>query len=411
MNPSVASPFTREMAQEMDLADPLAGLRDAFAIDDGSALYMDGNSFGRPPACTAALVSQALDTWRKDLIIAWRRWIHLPREIGDAIARSVVQANPGEVIVGDATSVNLYKAAAAALGAQSGRRTLVTSDDNFPTDMYVLQSLAAQRSLELKVLHADPVQGLDPAVLKAGIDSDTALVCLSHVAYRSGALLDMAQVTRVVHEAGALILWDVSHSAGAVEVPLESSGADLAVGCTYKYLNGGPGAPSFVYVRQSQQARLRQPIWGWFGHRDQFAMSDSFDPAEGIESFLVGIPAILSTLAIEPGVALIAEAGINRLQAKGRRLTEMLVALADEWLAPHGFTVASPRDARRRGSHITLRHPGAKDIVRALIADRVVPDFRPPDMLRLAPAPMYTRHVDAWDAMDRVRQCAARLNL
>jgi kynureninase len=406
-NVSTVSSITREMAHRMDLADPLARYRDEFAIEEGAPLYMDGNSFGRPPARSAALVAQALDTWRRELIIAWRKWIHLPRELGDAIAQSVVQARPGEIVVGDSTSVNLYKAAAAALAAQPGRRTIVTSDDNFPTDLYVLQSLAAQFSLELKVLPADPVEGLDPAVLQAGLGADSALVCLSHIAYRSGALLDMVQLTRTVHEAGALMLWDVSHSAGSVEVPLESSGADLAVGCTYKYLNGGPGAPSFVYVRQSQQARLRQPIWGWFGHREQFAMSETFEPAEGIESFLVGIPAILSTLAIEPGVALIAEAGVGRLQTKGRRMTDMLVALGDEWLAPLGFALASPRDARHRGSHITLRHPKARDLVRALIEHRVIPDFRPPDLIRLAPAPMYTRYVDVWDAMDRLRQLAA----
>jgi kynureninase len=407
MNLQIAAAVTRDAAHEMDLADPLARFRDEFAMRPGAELYMDGNSLGRPPARSAALVAEALDTWRDDLIVAWRKWIRLPGEIGDAIAESVVQAKPGEIVVGDSTSVNLYKAAAAALAARAGRRTIVTSDDNFPTDMYVLQSLAAQWSLELKVLPADPVEGLDVARLKAGIDADTALVCLSHVAYRSGALLDMAQVTRVVHDAGALILWDVSHSAGAVEVPLEASGADLAVGCTYKYLNGGPGAPSFVYVRRSQQARLRQPIWGWFGHREQFAMAPTFDPADGIEAFLVGIPAILSTVAIGPGVALIAAAGVDRLQAKGRRMTDLIVALADAWLAPHGFAVASPRDASRRGSHVTLRHPDARETVRALIAKNVVPDFRPPDMIRLGPAPIYTRYVDAWDAMDRLRQLAA----
>ncbi len=226
---------------------------------------------------------------------------------------------PGEFIVGDSTSVNLYKAAAAAVGAMPMRRTVVTSDDNFPTDMYVLRSLAAQHSLQLEVLHADPVEGVDLEVLRGALDSDVALLALSHVAYRSGALLDMTRVTQMAHDCGALALWDVSHSAGSVRVPLGDSGADLAVGCTYKYLNGGPGAPSFVYVRAAQQRRLRQPLWGWFGHRDQFAMSDTFEPAEGIESFLVGIPAILSTIAIEPGVRCIADAGVARLQAKGQR--------------------------------------------------------------------------------------------
>jgi kynureninase len=245
---------------------------------------------------------------------------------------------------------------------------------------------------------------VDTSVLKAALDSDGALVCLSHVAYRSGALLDMTEVTRVAHAAGALILWDVSHSAGAVAVPLESSGADLAVGCTYKYLNGGPGAPSFVYVRRRQQTRLRQPIWGWFGHREQFAMSPNFEPADGIEAFLVGIPAILSTVAIEPGLAAIAAAGIGRLRAKGQRMTELLIRLSEQWLTPCGFSLASPRDANRRGSHIALRHANAKELVRGLIAQGVTPDFRPPDMIRFGPAPLYTRFVDIWDAMDRLRQ-------
>ncbi|MEO6747543.1 MAG: kynureninase [Caldimonas sp.] len=393
----------------MDAEDPLATFRDRFLPMRDGALYMDGNSLGRQPKETGEVVTQVLAHWRDGMIIAWREWIHLPRRVGDAIAQFVVEANAGEVIVGDSTSVNLYKAAAAAVSAQAGRRTLLTSDDNFPTDMYALQSLAAQHSLQLKVLHADPVEGLDIDVLRDALDADVALLALSHVAYRSGALLDMTRVTQLAHDCGALVLWDVSHSAGSVRVPLESSGADLAVGCTYKYLNGGPGAPSFVYVRASQQQRLRQPLWGWFGHRDQFAMSDAFEPAEGIEAFLVGIPAILSTAAVEPGVRCIAEAGVERLQAKGQQLTSLIVGLTDAWLAPHGFSVASPRDAVRRGSHVTLKHPRAKDFVRALIQQNVTPDFRPPDMIRFGPAPLYTGFVDVWDAMRRLRDLAATI--
>jgi kynureninase len=409
MNATAPMPLTRAHAQRLDAEDPLAAFRERFVDLKDGALYMDGNSLGRQPRETRERVAAVLDAWRDELIIAWREWIKVPRRIGDLIGASVLEARPGEVVVGDSTSVDLYKAVAAAIGAQPGRRTLVTSDDNFPTDLYVLQSLAAQHGLALKVLRADPVEGLDLDVLRAALDDDVALLALSHVAYRSGALLDMAQVTRLAHDRGALVLWDVSHSAGSVQVPLESSGADLAVGCTYKYLNGGPGAPAFVYVRTAHQQRLRQPLWGWFGHRRQFEMADSFEPAEGIDAFLVGIPSILSTVAIEPGVRGIAEAGIERLQAKGRQLTELIVALADAWLAPHGFHVASPRAAARRGSHVTLRHPGAKDFVRALIAQGVTPDFRPPDMIRLGPAPLYTRFVDVWDAMDRLRGlCEAR---
>jgi kynureninase len=397
--------ITRDMALAMDRSDPLAGFRARFAAPDNPRLlYMDGNSLGRPPLDASALIRQALDAWRNDLILAWREWIRLPRRLGDLMAGPVLEARAGEVIFGDSTSVNLYKAAAAAMAARPGRRTVVTSDDNFPTDMYALQSLASQLSLNLVVVAADPVNGLDPQALANAVDAQTALVCLSHVAYRSGALLDMTAVTRIAHAAGALILWDVSHSAGSVVVPLERSGADLAVGCSYKYLNGGPGAPAFVYVRRSHQAGLRQPLWGWFGHRDQFHMSSDFEPAEGIERFLVGAPAILSTLAIEPGLALIAQAGIGPLQEKGRKLTDLMVRLADDWLSRHGFSLASPRDAARRGSHISLRHPNARKIVQALIAHGVIPDYRPPDLIRLGPAPLYTRFVDAWDALDRLRQ-------
>jgi kynureninase len=394
----------RAAAARMDRDDPLAGSRERFVEIGDGALYMDGNSLGRQPRESRAVVGEAFDAWRDDMILAWRQWIRVPRRVGDLIAQSVLEARPGEVIVGDSTSVNLYKAMAAAVGARPGRRLLLTSDDNFPTDLYALQSIAAQHALELRLLPADPVEGLDLRVLRAALNDEVALLALSHVAYRSGALLDMAEVTRMAHDCGALVIWDVSHSAGSVCVPLESSGADLAVGCTYKYLNGGPGAPSFVYVRSAHQERLRQPLWGWFGHRQQFAMAGAFEPAEGIESFLVGIPSILSTVAIEPGVRCIADAGIERLQAKGRQLTALIVALADAWLAPHGFAVASPRDPARRGAHVTLRHPRAKEFVRALIARGVTPDFRPPDMIRLGPAPLYTRFVDVWDAMERLRR-------
>lgn len=399
------SAVTRDLAAAMDAADPLAAFRDRFAQPGRSdLLYMDGNSLGRPPTDVAAVVQRALDLWRDDLILAWREWIRAPRRLGDLMAGPVLEASPGEVIFGDSTSINLYKTVAAALAARPGRRTIVTSDDNFPTDMHVLHSLASQLSLKLVAVPSDPVNGLHETLLEKEVNGDTALVCLSHVAYRSGALLDMKSTTHIAHDAGAMTLWDVSHSAGAVEVPLESSGADLAVGCSYKYLNGGPGAPAFVYVRRQHHATLRHPLWGWFGHRDQFRMSPEFEPAEGIERFLVGAPAILSTLAIEPGLKVIGEAGIARLHEKGRRLTGLMIQLADEWLTPLGFDLASPRDASRRGSHISLRHPNARNIVKALIAGGVIPDFRPPDLVRLGPAPLYTRFVDVWDALDRLRR-------
>jgi kynureninase len=249
-------------------------------------------------------------------------------------------------------------------------------------------------------------EGISEEALRAAVSERTALVSLSHVAYRSGALADMARITGIAHEAGALMLWDLCHSAGAVPVELDAAGADLAIGCTYKYLNAGPGAPAFLYVRGELQDRMRQPVWGWFGQRDQFAMGPGYDPAAGIEKFLTGTPPIIGIAAVEEGTRLLGEAGIGRLRAKGVALTELLIALADEWLTPHGFALASPRDSARRGSHVCLRHPDAWPISQALIRAGVVGDYRTPDRLRLGPTPMNTRFTDVWDALDTVRRIA-----
>jgi len=311
---------------------------------------------------------------------------------------------PGQVAVCDSTTVNLYKLACAALDARPGRRVIVTDDDNFPTDRYVLQGIAAQRGGELRMIGTDPDQGLAADALRAAVDERTALVSLSHVAYRSGALADMAAITAIAHQAGALALWDLCHSAGAVPVELDASGADLAVGCTYKYLNAGPGAPAFLYVRRELQQALRQPVWGWFGQRDQFDMGRAYQPAPGIGQFLTGTPQIIGTVAVQEGARLLAEAGIGRLRAKAVALTGYLIGLADAWLAPRGVTVASPRQAERRGAHVTLAHPEAWRISQALIREGVIGDYRTPDRLRLGPVPAYTRFTDVWDALDILRQ-------
>jgi kynureninase len=284
---------------------------------------------------------------------------------------------------------------------------LVCTADDFPTDRYIVAGVARARGLTVRELPAHIDEGLDPAQLAAALDERVAVVVLSHVGYRSGALADLAALTARIHEAGALALWDLSHGAGAVPAELTAAGADLAVGCTYKYLNGGPGAPAFLYVRRELQERLRQPIWGWFGQRDQFAMGPEYDPAPGIERFGVGTPPVIAMAAVEVGVRLVAEAGVDRLAAKGKELTGLLVALADEWLAPHGVVLASPRDAGRRGSHVTLAHPQAWQLTQALVDRGVVPDFRTPDRVRLGPAPLYTRFVDVWDAMARFRDVLA----
>jgi kynureninase len=339
---------------------------------------------------------------------SWEQWIDLPRRVGDAIARHLVGGEPGEVVVGDSTTVCLYKAAEAAVAARPGATAVVTDDDNFPTDRYVLESVAARHGLEYREVASDPIDGPDAAAVAGALDG-AALLCLSHVAYRSGALADMAGLTRLAHDRGALALWDLSHSVGAVPVDLAGAGADLAVGCTYKYLNGGPGAPAFTYVRRDRQAELHQPVWGWFGRRHQFAMGPGYDPADGIDAWLAGTPAVLGLVGVEEGVGLLAEAGIDRLRAKGMALTSLVVDLADAWLAPLGFTLASPRPPERRGSHVALAHPDGGRIARALRERAgVVPDFRAPDRIRLGPAPIATRYVDVWDALDRLRRLVER---
>ena len=309
-------------------------------------------------------------------------------------------ARPGEVIVADSTTVNLFKLAGAVLDTRAG--AIVTDAENFPTDRYVLDGLARLHGRELRIFDADPVDGPQPEdVERACAGADVALVVLSQVAYRSGALADVEQINRAA--APAPVLWDLSHSAGAVPVELERRGVELAVGCTYKYLNAGPGAPAFLYVREELQEGLRTPIQGWFGQRDQFRMERPYDPAPGVRRFLAGTPPILALGAVEEGAKLAAEAGIDRLRDKAAALTELIVAVHDERLAPLGFRLGSPRDPARRGAHVSLAHDEAWPICRALIERaRVIPDFRGPDSIRLGVPPLYTRFVDVYEALERL---------
>jgi kynureninase len=404
---------SREDALALDRDDPIAWLRDTFVIDDPDLLYLDGNSLGRLPRRTEkALAHLVRDEWAGDLVRGWNRWIDLPRSIGDLLAREFLGAREGEVVIADSTSINIYRLAAAALAARPGRRVILAVAEEFPTDRYILEGLAASRGLELRLLASDPIEGLGTDRLAAALSAAAsaggpALVLLSHLNYRSGALESMAELTEVAHAAGALILWDCSHSIGSVPVELEASGADLAVGCTYKYMNGGPGSPAFLYVRRALQAELTQPVWGWFGERDQFAMGPRYDPVDDIGRFLVGTPPVAGLVAVRESATVLAEAGIAALRVKGVALTELAIELADAWLAPTGFTVGSPRDAARRGSHVSLRHPGAWQISQAARAAKVLGDFRAPDSLRLGFAPAYIRFVDVWDAFDRLRTLVA----
>jgi kynureninase len=399
----------RTEAEKLDVSDPLAAFHGRFERPDPGLIYLDGNSLGMLPSAGLARVRHVVrQEWGERLIQAWYSgWLEQPARVGDLLGSALLGAAPGQVVVSDSTTVNFYKLAAAALDARPGRRVIVATAADFPTDRYVLEGLAAARDLELRMIDSAETSGLAAADLADAIDERTALVALSHVDYRSAAVADLPGITALAHSAGALTLWDLSHSAGTLPVGLDEAGADLAVGCTYKYLNGGPGAPAFLYVRAEHQAALRQPIWGWFGQRDQFEMGPAYDPAPDINRFLVGTPPILGLALVEEGVRLLAEAGLDRLRAKAIGLTSLLVDRYDEWLAPLGFGLASPRAAAARGSHVSLSHPDGERLREELVRHGVVPDFRRPDRLRFGLAPLTTRYADVWDAMDRLRGLVA----
>src|ERR1700751_3531879 len=317
--------LARENAKKLDGADPLAGFRDRFALDDPSLVYLNGNSLGALPLATLRRMEAVLrEEWGAALARSWDHWVGLPGRAGDLVGE-LTGAAPGQVLVADNTTVNLYKLACAALDARPGRRVIVTDADNFPSDRYVVEGIAAQRGLELRMLPTDINEGIDPELVRAAVDEDTALVSLSHVAYRSGALADMAGITTIVHQAGALMLWDLCHSVGAVPIDLDGCDVDLAVGCTYKYLNAGPGAPAFLYVAARLREVLQQPIWGWFSQRDQFAMGPRYDPAAGVAKFMTGTPSIPGTAAVEESARLLLEAGLGPVRAQSPPLGSQLI--------------------------------------------------------------------------------------
>jgi kynureninase len=399
----VVSDFSRATAEALDAADRLAGFRDRFVITDPRLLYVDGNSLGRLPVATRERLADAVEDWGARMVRGWPEWIDLPAQVGDRLGRAVLGAGPGETLVCDSTTVNLYKLASAALDLREGAMVVDAAD--FPTDRYVLAGLARARGRELRLLRTDQVAGPSPDDLtRARAAGPVALVCLSLVGYRSGALVNPATMADEAHAGGGLMLWDLSHAAGSVPIDLERDGADLAVGCTYKYLNAGPGAPAFLWARPDLADELRSPIQGWFGQREQFAMGPDYDPQAGILRFAAGTPPIAGVMAVDEGVRLVEEAGIDPLWAKAQALTGLATELHDAWLAPLGFSLGSPRDPSRRGAHVALRHPDAWPICRALIEHAlVVPDFREPDSVRIGLPPLYTRFVDVWDALDRLR--------
>jgi kynureninase len=390
----------REHAVALDAADPLRTFRDRFVIDPG-VVYLDGNSLGCLPRATAARLERLARQWGERGVRGWDEgWLELPLSVGDRLAGAALGAAPGQTVIGDSTTVCFYKLASAALDARPGRTQIVTDPDNFPTDRYAVEGLARARGLEIVWVRGDPCAGPEPDLVAGAVGPQTALVTFSHVSYRSAHVADMAAVNAAVREAGALMLWDLSHSAGSVPLSLDGDHAELAVGCTYKYLNSGPGAPAFMYVRRGLQAELRQPIWGWLGRRDPFEMAPGYEAAGGIQGFLSGTPPVLGLVAVDEGVALVAEAGLQRIRAKGIALTELAISLADARLAPLGVTVASPRDPARRGAHVALAHPDARRLCGRLIERGVIVDFRRPDVIRFGLSPLTTRFVDVWDGVD-----------
>lgn len=402
----MTNPLDPQYAQAMDAQDPLAAFRQEFVDDDPALIYLDGNSLGRLPRRTGALIQDTVDRqWGKRLIRGWNEgWLDLAQRIGDKIA-PLIGAQPGEVVVAESTSTNLFKLAVAALKARPGRRSIVTDDLNFPSDLYIFQGIVDLLGGEHHLVVVPSPDGVHGPVdaLAAAIDEDTALVSLSHTAFKSAYTYDMRAITALAHEAGALALWDLSHSAGAVPVDLYNAGADLAVGCTYKYLNGGPGAPAFLYVRRDLQDSLRNPIAGWFSQAAPFDFGLAYKPAAGLRRMLTGTPPVLSLAGIEPGVDLLLEAGMDVVRAKSVQQTEYLVALYEDQLQPLGFQLNSPRNPAWRGSHISIGHPEGWRINRALIEQmQVLPDFRAPDNIRLGITPLYT-------TFDDIRQAAQRL--
>lgn len=402
--------YTGEEAVRLDADDRLAAFRKRFVIDDPALIYLDGNSLGRLPVAAAGIVSDAVkEQWGKKLIESWNEgWIDLPGSMGARIAR-IIGAREDEVVMTDSTSVNLFKLASAALGAAGGRKAIVSDEFNFPSDLYVLQGIAkaAGEDSVLKLAPSKDGITIDIDVLLSLIDSDTALVCLTHVAFRSGFMYNIDSITEAAHDAGARVLWDLSHSAGAVPVDLKAAGADLAVGCTYKYLNGGPGAPAYLYVKKELQEELLSPIQGWFAAHEPFAFEQDFTAARGISRFLAGTPPVLSMRAAEPGLDMILEAGIEAIREKSMRLSRYLIGLFRQVLDPSEFGLGSPEDAAVRGSHVSLRHPEAFRICSAMKNPpqgevKVIPDFREPDNIRLGLAPLYNSFGEVYAAVHRI---------
>jgi kynureninase len=399
----------RTYAAQLDTQDVLASYRDQFVIDDPDLIYLDGNSLGRLPNVAAERARQIVEEeWGKDLIRGWNKgWWEAPSRVGDKIGQ-LIGAGTGQVLVNDTVSLNLFKLATAALTLQPDKKRIITDTFNFPSDLYILQGVQQNLGNKHEVIRigaSDNEITPDLAALEAAVDENTALVTISHVVFKSGYLYDMKRITELAHRKGALVLWDLSHSVGSVPIQLDECNADLAIGCTYKYLNGGPGAPAFLYVNKKFQEKLSSPIWGWWGQKNPFDFSLDYEPAPGVQRFLVGTQPMISLLTMEAALEPLLHAGMKSIREKSILMTDYAAFLTESLLAPFGFSLGSPMDSAQRGSHISIRHADGYRINRALIEEmNVIPDFREPDNIRLGFAPLYTSFMDVWEGFDRIKR-------
>lgn len=400
----------RGYALELDQNDPLAGYRSKFVITDPNLCYLDGNSLGRLPHATVKAVSDFLSQeWGNEVVTGWSHWIDEAQVAGDLLGRAVLGAGPGQVLVCDTTSVNFYQLCVAAIKARPGRKTVITDAANFPTDRYILKGIAEQFGLKLIIIdNEDPAiaenELITAELLEKYMSEDVAMVTFEVIQYRSGARTDIQSVTDLARSYGALVVWDASHAAGAIEMNFDACGVDLAVGCTYKYGNSGPGSPAWLYVNKKIQRELQVPILGWFGNEDQFGMGPDFVKAEGIRGFQIASPSIIGIRGVQVAFAMIEEAGIDVIASKAAIGTQMMIDLYDEWLAPLGYTLLTSRNPKERGGHISIGHPDAARICVALRKfANVIPDYRTPNAIRLAIAPLPTSYVEVWDGFQRIR--------
>ena len=400
----------RARAQALDAQDPLREFKKRFVITEPNTCYLDGNSLGRLPHATVKAINDFLhDEWAREVVVGWSHWIDEAQISGDLIGRSALGAAPGQVLACDTTSVNIYQLASAAISARPGRKKIITDAANFPTDRYILQGLAKAHGMELIVINNEdpnisPNELITEDLLAKYLSNEVALVSLQVVQYRSGARQDVKALTELVHKHGALVLWDAAHAVGSIEMNFDRDGVDLAVGCTYKYGNSGPGSPAWLYVNKRLQNELQVSIQGWFAQRDQFAMGPDFEKDNSIRGFQIASPSIIGLRCVNSSFAMIEEAGISEIEKKAALGTSMMIELHDEWLAPLGFSLLTPREAIRRGGHITIAHPHAERISIALrkYADTVA-DYRTPNSIRLAISPLATSYCEVFDGFARIR--------